>query len=50
MKLLSGMVTCIEGPTHINNYPVQRGYDKLNWKIADARHSFHKWLTPEANP
>lgn len=34
----------IDGPTHINNYPVQRGYTNLGWKIANARHSFHIWL------
>lgn len=44
MSLLRDEVRFIEGPTHINNYPVQRGYAKLGWKIADARHSFHKWL------
>lgn len=44
MKLLRGQADIIEGPTHINNYPVQRGYTRLNWKIDDARHSFHKWL------
>jgi hypothetical protein len=47
MKLFNGLASCIEGPTHINNYPVQRGYDKLDWKISDARHSFHKWLSVE---
>ncbi len=44
MQLLDGLCYCIEGPTHINNYPVQRGYTKLSWRIVDARHSFHKWL------
>lgn len=34
----------IEGPTHINNYGVQRGYERLNWRIEDARHTFHLWL------
>jgi hypothetical protein len=45
MELLRGVADCIEGPTHINNYPVQRGYARLSWHVADARHSFHKWLT-----
>jgi GNAT superfamily N-acetyltransferase len=45
MELLRGITDCIEGPTHINNYPVQRGYSRLQWHGADARHSFHKWLT-----
>jgi RimJ/RimL family protein N-acetyltransferase len=44
MQLLEGQVDLIEGPTHINNYAVQRGYHKLGWQIVDARHSFHKWL------
>lgn len=44
MSLLHTQVDYIEGPTHINNYPVQQGYHKLGWKIVDARHSFHKWL------
>lgn len=44
MKIFQGRTDLIEGPTHINNYPVQRGYTHLNWKIFDARHSFHKWL------
>lgn len=42
MKWLEGKVDIIEGPTHINNYPVQRGYATLMWKILDARHTFHK--------
>lgn len=44
MKIFQGQTDIIEGPTHINNYPVQRGYTRLNWQIYDARHSFHKWL------
>lgn len=44
MDHLKGVVDYIEGPTHINNYAVQRGYEKLRWRIHDARHSFHKWL------
>lgn len=44
MKLLQPGVDIIEGPTHINNYAVQRGYTRLGWQIGDARHSFHKWL------
>ncbi len=44
MKALGREVDTIEGPTHINNYPVQKGYISLGWKIGDARHSFHKWL------
>jgi len=44
MKLLNQESDIIEGPTHINNYAVQRGYTRLGWQIGDARHSFHKWL------
>jgi len=44
MKLLNQESDIIEGPTHINNYAVQRGYAHLGWQIGDARHSFHKWL------
>lgn len=44
IKLLNGQTDMIDGPTHINNYAVQRGYSRLNWQIFDARHSFHKWL------
>jgi len=44
MDLFAGTVRFIDGPTHINNYPVQRGYTKLGWTISDARHSFHRWL------
>lgn len=44
MKAMAENVDLIEGPTHINNYPVQRGYKKLGWQIYDARHAFHKWL------
>lgn len=44
MRLLQPEVDMIEGPTHINNYAVQRGYARLGWQISDARHSFHKWL------
>jgi hypothetical protein len=44
MKVLGREVDIIEGPTHINNYPVQKGYISLGWRIGDARHSFHKWL------
>lgn len=47
MGLLAGLADVIEGPTHINNYPVQRGYANLGWRIGDARHSFHKWLAPK---
>jgi hypothetical protein len=44
MKLLVNDCAAIEGPTHVNNYGVQKGYAKLGWTIRGARHSFHKWL------
>jgi ribosomal protein S18 acetylase RimI-like enzyme len=44
MRLFQGVADCIEGPTHVNNYQIQRAYDKLHWRVRDARHSFHKWL------
>lgn len=31
-------------PLHVCNYSVQRTFQNLGWKIAGARHSFHKWL------
>ena len=42
MKWFEGKADIIEGPTHINNYPVQRGYAALMWQILDARHTFHR--------
>lgn len=44
MKVLIGRCAFIEGPTHINNYGVQKAYAKLGWTIRNAVHSFHKWL------
>jgi ribosomal protein S18 acetylase RimI-like enzyme len=34
------------GPVHVSNYPAQHTLQKLGWRIAGARHSFHKWLRP----
>jgi len=45
MRIFNGKVDCILGSTHINNYPLQRVLTKLVWRISDARHSFHKWLS-----
>jgi RimJ/RimL family protein N-acetyltransferase len=39
-----GTGVAIEGPTHLHNLAVQRGYLALGWKIADSRHTFHAWL------
>jgi ribosomal protein S18 acetylase RimI-like enzyme len=36
----------IEAPTHVDNHAVQRGFLRLDWRIAGAQHSFHKWLKP----
>jgi hypothetical protein len=47
MAALDGTVDWIEGPTHVNNYPVQRGYEKLRWRIGGARHTLHCWLTDQ---
>lgn len=45
MKILERHCGFIEGPTHISNFGVQRGYTSLGWKICGGRHAFHKWLT-----
>ena len=45
MEGLCEFADWIEGPTHIENHPVQRGYLRLGWQIGGAQHSFHKWLT-----
>jgi hypothetical protein len=44
MELLDEVSDCVEGPTHVNNYPFHWGMEKLPWRIYDAHHSFHKWL------
>jgi predicted N-acetyltransferase YhbS len=33
-------------PLHVCNYSVQRTFQNLGWRLAGARHSFHKWLKP----
>ena len=43
MRLLAGHAQRVEGPTHANNVPVQRAYAALGWRVADARHGFHRW-------
>lgn len=45
MAQLSGSTDWIEGPTHIENHAVQRGYRRLGWEEVGAHHSFHRWLT-----
>jgi ribosomal protein S18 acetylase RimI-like enzyme len=44
MAKLRSSADWIEGPTHIDNHAVQRGWLRLGWRIAGAQHSFHKWL------
>ena len=44
MEKLRSSADWIEGPTHIDNRAVQRGWLRLGWRIAGAQHSFHKWL------
>ena len=39
-----GSCQAIEGPTHIHNLAVQRGYQSLGWTVADSRHTFHAWI------
>jgi len=46
MEQVCSSADWIEAPTHIANYPVQRGFQRLGWRIAGAQHSFHKWLKP----
>jgi len=44
MRMAESFSKHLDGPAHINNYPVHRAWLKLGWKITGARHSFHKWL------
>jgi ribosomal protein S18 acetylase RimI-like enzyme len=46
MRRLAGRVERIEGPTHVTNRPVQGAYATLGWRVADARHGFHRWSRP----
>ncbi len=46
MRLLAGNARRIEGPTHAGNIPVQRAYAALGWRVAGARHGFHRWSRP----
>jgi ribosomal protein S18 acetylase RimI-like enzyme len=47
MKLFEDIADYIEGPTHLNNYAMQRACARLAWQLRDTRHSFHRWLTRE---
>jgi hypothetical protein len=44
MRMAKSFAKHIDGPVHVSNYPVHRGLQKLSWRIAGARYSFHKWL------
>jgi hypothetical protein len=46
MEMMQGHALWVEGPTHIDNHPVQRAYEGLGWKRVGTQTSFHKWLTP----
>jgi RimJ/RimL family protein N-acetyltransferase len=46
MEMMQGHALWVDGPTHIDNHPVQRAYEKLGWKRVGTQTSFHKWLTP----
>ena len=46
MRLLAEHAQRIEGPTHASNLPVQRAYSALGWRVAGARHGFHRWSRP----
>ena len=44
METLCDRAHVIEGPTHVDNLPVQRAYDRLGWQACGAIHAFHKWF------
>ena len=44
MEMMQGHALWLEGPTHVDNHPVQRAYEKLGWKKAGTQTAFHKWL------
>jgi GNAT superfamily N-acetyltransferase len=46
MRLLAGHAQRVEGPTNVTNVPVQRAYAALGWRVAGARHGFHRWSKP----
>ena len=46
MEQVCSSADWIEAPTHVDNHAVQRGFLRLDWRIAGAQHSFHKWLKP----
>jgi hypothetical protein len=44
MEMMHGHALWLEGPTHIDNHPVQRAYEKLGWNRVGTQSAFHKWL------
>jgi GNAT superfamily N-acetyltransferase len=44
MRMAQSFATRLDGPVHVSNYPVHHALQKLGWRTAGARHSFHKWL------
>jgi len=44
MQIARDFARYLVGPVHVCNYSVQRTLQNLGWRIAGARHSFHKWL------
>ncbi|HEV8118261.1 MAG TPA: hypothetical protein VGQ32_07030 [Thermoanaerobaculia bacterium] len=36
----------IDGPMHASQIPVQRAFASLGWRVAGARHAFHRWSKP----
>ena len=44
MQIARAEARFVDGPVHVSNFPVHRALHRLGWKIADAKHSFHKWL------
>ena len=45
MRIAESFAKHFDLATHIANYPVHRSIAKLGWRIAGARHSFHRWLS-----
>jgi GNAT superfamily N-acetyltransferase len=46
MQIARDFARYLVTPLHVCNYSVQRTFQSLGWRIAGARHSFHKWLNP----
>jgi len=45
MRIAQSFAKHFDLATHVANYPVHRSTARLGWRIAGARHSFHKWLS-----